>query len=218
MLERQVYHPDLLIDFHDLILREFGLDLAFEEKPMKTFLDILDERQVSRDMVSQNAIVPLAIDPADKATLEYQLLMLIKPSRFDSIKKLVDLAKVMKHSTQFKNPVAVWLELCEKVKQTDLDTNINRWNIARKGSNTVKTIHYLAKLDDKDKYYELCQQRTIRDLFKDDRGDIITVQSRYLLDQTKKLDDDTTLCDQLKRLYTDANMKYLTLKSPMDTG
>ena len=144
--------------------------------------------------------------------------MLIKPSRFDSIKKLVDLAKIMKHITKFRNPLAIWLQLCEKAKQTDLDANINRWNTARKGGNTIKTLHYLAKLDDKDKYLEICQRQYIDDLFKDDKDDMITIESRYLLDQSKKLNDDTTLCDQIKRFYNDDNMKCLTLKSPMDTG
>jgi len=43
MIEKDHYKVELLGEFTKLIFDKFGLDLKFEEKPMKSFLDILDD-------------------------------------------------------------------------------------------------------------------------------------------------------------------------------
>jgi len=47
---------------------------------------------------------------------------------------------------------------------------------------------------------------------------VININERYLLDKDKLLNDNTPFVDEIKKFVNDKKIKFLTLKSPYDTG
>ena len=47
---------------------------------------------------------------------------------------------------------------------------------------------------------------------------VINIDTRYLLDKDKGLNDDTILCKNIRKFVKDNNVKTLNIKSPYDTG
>ena len=177
MIEKDHYHADLLIEFNKLILDKFGLDLKFEEKPMKSFLDILDDH-VGKE-AEQQITDDYTIDIRDSNMFEYQILQLINPNRFHYVKDIINIGSIIK-CYNFHNPLNIWMEFCSKVKQDNKQTNLKRWEKISYRGYTIRTIHYFAKLDDKDTYLQLFQQHRMNDLFDDSEDNLVEINDRYL--------------------------------------
>ena len=125
MIEKDHYNAELLGEFNKLIFDNFGLDLKFEEKPMKSFLDILDDH-VGKDM-GQQITNDYTIDIKDSNMFEYQILQLINPNRFQRVQDIINIGSIIK-CYNFHKPLNIWMEFCSKVKQDNKQTNLKIWD------------------------------------------------------------------------------------------
>ena len=102
------------------------------------------------------------------------------------------------------------MEFCSKVKQNNIQTNLKRWDKISYRGYTIRIIHYFAKLDKKDSYFELFQQHKMRDMFDDTEDNVIEIDDRYLLHKTKLLKDNSKLCQVIEDfLKTEASKPFL---------
>jgi hypothetical protein len=220
MIEKDSYKAELLDEFNKLIIDEFGLDLKFEQKDMKSYADILDQHIIKPvEGESHDSHVDFSIDAGDANTLEYKLLGLINPSGLKNMHQILNIGSIIKNF-KFKRPLSIWLEFCTRVKQDDITMNIKRFEKLKNRHYTTRTLHYLAKQDNKDRYYDLSQEQRMADLFVDDHNDtdVVEIHERYLLDKTKLLTANTKFCKCVKQFFDDKLIKTLSIRSPYDTG
>lgn len=135
-------------------------------------------------------------------------------------------------------PFNYWVELSKSSSKFDPSTShnymLNMWVKYRK-EYTINTLHYWCRYDNLDKHYELEQKYnkknelnklidsdyTNLDTIIDDDIEInkIEFSKRYLLDQTKLLDNnDDIFVNNINEGLNNPNIKTISIKSPYDTG
>jgi hypothetical protein len=209
MLLKENYTDKLLLELHEVTYHKFGLNLTFEQKEMNHYLDILDNHITEIDKS------PHAIDPNDLKTLEYKLLKLINNKHLKNYKFLATIGRLVKSLHCFKSPYSIWIELCKRGNSI----NYNSWDSFKPTSFNTKSLHFLAKSEDKCQYYEVIREYRIECNQEYLIPNARNIERRYLLDKDKLLDDnDNEVCSSLNDFFNDRNIKSLSIKSPYDTG
>ena len=123
----------------------------------------------------------------------------------------------------------IWNQLSKISSKYDYNDILHTWkkSIVNKPKKMTKgSLIKFAEFDNKiecdklkDKY--MTTRASIRDFIDDDPfiddNEVITINQRYLLDQDKKLNDNTVLCDTVKQFFK-SDKSSLNIKSPYDTG
>ena len=105
-------------------------------------------------------------------------------------------------------------KISSKYKEGECDKIWNNFKSDKKY--TIKTLYYWAKLDNSEEYFKIIKKHEqINNL------NILAthINSRYLLDLNKKLNDDTIICNQIDKFFNLSN-EYVSLNihSPYDTA
>jgi len=224
MILKDNYTPDLLIELNKIIYNKYGLDLKFEEKQTQSYLAILDEHiiepvnEIALD-IDVSSVYP--IDSSDQNRIEYQLLDLIDPKIYRERSKILSvLGHIIKLSVKFNNALNIWIHLCVNAGKTNITKMIKQWESFKKTFYTFNTIRAYARQTDQKRMYELLRIHKMEQIYNihGDNNNVIEIDTRYLLDKDKGLDDDTILCKNIKKFARGSNVKTLNIRSPYDTG
>lgn len=158
------------------------------------------------------------ITEEEKACFEVKVLELWKPSRYDSRVDWLNLGILIKC---LNLNISVWKYISKnstKYIEND-DSFITAWNSFDREEFTIGTALHFAKKDNEARLDELLKTRSSINLDEEPiKVETIKFESRYLLDMQRKLDDATTLAENINKFFEDPSLKTLNIKSPYDTG
>ena len=170
---------------------------------MKHLLDVLDN-STDTTRYSDNSIgdsneatsehSDCSVDDNDKETTEYKLLNLIDSQRYNNrYNLLLILGRIIKSLGCFNCPFNIWLELCNKTSNNNVNKLLESWHLFKHSTYTIKTIQYYARQDNKERYFALTKSDNLDQLYNTSEigNSTIDINERYLLDKDKGLEDNS---------------------------
>lgn len=153
-----------------------------------------------------------------KEELILKLLNILDPARADKIDTFYNLGCLIKSlGLSFE----IWYNLSIKSKHFKHNETYNyllkKWKSIKESRYTINTLFYWARLDNIEEFNNIMIEENFNDT-EPERSDIINIESRYLLDNDKKLNDNSILTQNIKYFFETDIYKSLNIKSPYDTG
>jgi hypothetical protein len=113
-------------------------------------------------------------------------------------------------------------KMSKKFEQHVIDEKWNRYITKGTKKYTKGTLIKFAEIDNKEEYDRIKSLRLNRflndDPFIDDDENNRFINQRYLLDRDRQLEDETVVCDTVKKFFQSPEIVSLNIRSPYDTG
>lgn len=146
-----------------------------------------------------------------------ELLKILSPSRMDNYFEWVQIGILIK-CLNIPNGFDIWDDMSKSSTKYEAGVCAQKWDTFNYNSCSIKTLFYFAKHDNPQEYSNILRKYNYQAINGDLKTEIIEINQRYLLDLEKKLGDDTVLCQNIHKLFTDETVQCLNLRSPYDTG
>jgi len=203
---------------------------AFFNENTKTINDIIfnDEGAPTKEQKEIKTKTPTETQPEQQQTqapptqqnnqLIYKLLDILNQSRADNIETFYNLGCLIK---SLDIHFDIWFNLSKTSKHFKPNETYNyllkKWDTITTKRYSINTLYYWARTDNIELFNKIMIDENINSR-EAQRDDLITINDRYLLDNVKKLNDDTILSSNVKLFFETSKYKSLNIKSPYDTG
>ena len=179
----------------------------------------------------------IQINEHDSETYQYKLLCLANFNRFNTYQGWLNIGRLLKFPPCFTDPLTIWIELSKKSEFFNLDGLLKKWQSFKNSKFTDATLHYYAKNDNHNKYYDIIKLYNLDHIYDADINvETDEIEQRYLINkgQLKESYDKLrpkgaakyiiqdietpVLCNKIINFFSDHSYKSFNIKSPYDTG
>ena len=150
---------------------------------------------------------------------ELQLFYILDKRYYDNHDEWVKLGRIIKS-------LNLGFDLFDQVSKTSTKSYVSRSDCYKKWKTLkvnnkidMRTIHYLAKIQNPEKYKELIPKGFFHNV-EEDKREVNEISTRYLIQETNKdlYDNNDFLTSKVNEFFNTSQYKNLTIKSPYDTG
>ena len=137
------------------------------------------------------------INEHDRETYQYKLLCLANFSRFNTYQAWLNIGRLLKYLPCFNDPLTIWIELSKRSEFFNLDGLLKKWQSFKNSKFTDATLHYYAKNDNHNKYYDIIKLYNLDHIYDADINiETDEIEQGYLINK-----------GQLKESYDKLNPK-----------
>ena len=124
------------------------------------------------------------INEHDRETYQHKLLCLANFSRFNTYQAWLNIGRLLKYLPCFNDPLTIWIELSKRSEFFNLDGLLKKWQSFKTSKYTEATLHYYAKNDNHNKYYDIIKLYNLDHIY--DAGlniETDEIAQRYLINK-----------------------------------
>lgn len=187
-------------------------------KPINFTIQQIVKKQIDNNIKKQDENKDLKnnniLNERYKNEIIMELLGILSSDRIDNRSKWINLG-ILIYCLELD--CKIWDQMSRmsyKYKEGECEKIWNNFRSDKKY--TIKTLYYWAKSDNSEEYFKIIKKHE-----QINTNDILAthINSRYLLDLDKKLNDNTILCDQIEKFFNlTNNYVSLNIHSPYDTA